>query len=173
MVLIADWVRVELALSARLRAMNKALECLVPDTHLTISRDVVEAVLEAVDGRNLPEAVGLIGEVHHINPCWFPGYLFLATIYEDTGRHIEAIHVLGRGLDLCAQGFRLVQSRHEVATRRWWYDTVERLEAARDLERFRRYQQIFLHRITRLHYLCGCFDEVMEQWGWIEDMHWS
>lgn len=153
-----------------LRTTSRILDVLVPETHATTPQDMVDAVLEAAERHDLTEALGVVRQMLEANPCWLRGYLFLAVIHEDTGRFVEAIHALGRGLDMCAQGFRLCHGRRGVLGRAPGETVLGRDGKARDLERFRRYQQIYLHHMRWIQLRCGVSGRGMEQWAGIGDV---
>ena len=169
LMLLDDGMRIELAI--RLRTMNRVLDCIVPDSPTEAVDETIEIVLEAVGRQEMTQAVTVLKEVVNINPFWLRGYLFLATIYQYVQNADQAIATTEKGLAACASTLRLFSAAK-------WVETVERINGPvvhsrirNHAERLRQYERMFRHRLAMLQIRCGHFDEAIEQWSAIEEVH--
>jgi len=103
--MLDEGMRIEMA--TRLRAMNRVLDCIVPDSPTDDFDEAIEIVLKAVGRQEMTQAVTILEEVVNGNPFWLRGCLFLATIYEYTQKAEPAIATIEQGLAMCASGLRL------------------------------------------------------------------
>ena len=158
-------------LVTRLRTMSRVLDILVPESTSAALEEAGEAALEAVGRRELAEAIILLEEGVQANPFWLRGYLFLATIYEYAQKVELAIATIDQGLAMCACGLRLFSAQRKPETpepingppahRRMW----------NHVDRLRQYERMFRHRLVMLQIHCGRFDEAIEQWSAVEEVH--
>lgn len=150
---------------------QRVLDILVPEPTNPALEDADEAALEAVGRRELAEAIIQLEEGVQANPFWLRGYLFLATIYEYAQKAESAIATIEQGLAMCASGFRLFSAQR-------WAEMPERINGPvvhrrmwNHGERLRQYERMFRHRLAMLQIHCGRFDEAIEQWSAIEELH--
>jgi hypothetical protein len=158
-------------LVTRLWTMSRVLDSLVPESPSALLEAAVEAAFEAVGRRELSKAMMLLEEGVQANPFWLRGYLLLATIYEHAQKSEPAIATIEQGLAMCASGLRLFGAQG-------WGETLERINGPvahrrirNHLERLRRYERMFRHRLVMLQIRCGSFDEAIAQWSAIEEEH--
>jgi hypothetical protein len=167
--MLDEGMRIELA--TRLRAMNRVLDCIVPDSPTDDFDEAIEIVLKAVGRQEMTQAVTILVEVVNTNPFWLRGYLLLATIYQYVQNADQAITTTEKGLAACASSLRLFSASK-------WVEAVERINGPvihshirNHAERLRRYERIFRHRLAMLQICCGNLDEAIEQWSAIEEVH--
>lgn len=158
-------------LVTRLRTMSRALDRLVPESPIAALEEVVERALEAVGRGELAEAMTLLEEGVRANPFWLRVYLLLATIYEYAQKAELAIATIEQGLAIGVSSLRLFGAQG-------WGKTLERINGPvahsriqSHVERLRRYERMFRHRLAMLQIRCGSFDEAIEQWSTIEEEH--
>ncbi len=118
--------------------MNRVLDRLVPDPHDQRFEKTIEITLEAVAQQKISETADILEQALRANVSWLRGYLLLGTIYQSTEQFTQAITTLGRGLNICANTFRLFSAPR-------WVAMVERLNGPlvheclrRNAERFKR-----------------------------------
>jgi len=167
--MLSDWIRIELA--TRLRTMNRVLDCIVPDSPTEAVDEAIEIVLKAVGRQEMTQAVTILEEVVNTNPFCLRGYLLLATIYQYVQNADQAIATTEKGLAACASGLRLFSAPK-------WVETVARINGPvvhrrirNHVERLKRYERMFRHRLAVLQIRCGNLDEAIEQWSAIEEVH--
>ncbi|THJ25334.1 MAG: hypothetical protein CAF45_001285 [Nitrospira sp. CG24E] len=166
MCMLEDELSIDLA--TRLRAMHRVLDCIVPDPPTKVVDEVINIVLGAVGRQAMTQAVTILEEVVNSNSYWLRGYLLLATIYPYSLNAEQAIATAEKGLAACAMGLRLFTAPKGV-------ESVEQIKAhvvhsriRTPVERFRRYERMFRHRLATLQIRCGNLDGAIEQWSAIE-----
>jgi predicted Zn-dependent protease len=164
--MLDDEMHIELA--TRLRTINRVLDCIVPDPPNEIVGEVITTLLRAVGRQEITQAVTILEEVVKSNPYWLRGYLLLATVYQHAQNAEQAIATTEKGLAACAMGLRLFTAPKGV-------EPVEQIKAhvvhsriRTPVERFRRYERMFRHRLATLQIRCGNLDGAIEQWSAIE-----
>lgn len=160
-------------LMTRLRTMSRALDRLDPESPSAALEQAVERALEAVGRGELADAIAILEEGVRANPFWLRVYLLLATIYAYAQNAELAIATIEEGLAMCASGVRLFSAQG-------WGETLERINGPvarpriqNHVERLRRYERMFRHRLAMLQISCGSFDEAIEQWSTIEEEHYA
>jgi tetratricopeptide (TPR) repeat protein len=166
--MLDEGMRIEL--TTRLRAMNRVLDCIVPDSPTDDFDEAIEIVLKAVGRQEMTQAVTILEEVVNTNPFWLRGYLLLATIYQYVPNADQAIATTEKGLAVCASSLRLFSAPK-------WVEAVERISGPvvhgrirSQAEQLRQYERMFRHRLAILQIRCGNFDEAIEQWSAIEEV---
>jgi hypothetical protein len=167
--MLNDWTHIEPA--ARLQAMNRALDRMVPESPHESFGGTIAVMLEAVAQQEMTKASTTLEEAVQANPFWLRGYLLLAAVYESAEQSTQAIASIERGLDRCAQGLRLYRAPRWVRMVEQINGPVAHERIRRNLERFKRYDRIFRHRMAMMQIRCGSFDEAIEQWAAIDDEH--
>jgi lipopolysaccharide biosynthesis regulator YciM len=167
--MLNDWTRIELA--TRLRTMNRVLDCIVPDSPTKAVEKAIEIILGAVAQGEMSKAVTLLENVQQANPFWLRGYLMLATIYQYDQNAEQAIATMERGLVMCVSGLRMFKTQRRLETMERVKGPAVHERSRRNLERFKRYERMFRHRMVMLQVHCGRFDEAIEQWSTIEEEH--
>ena len=162
---------ISIGLMSRLQTMNRVLDQMVPDSPLERFGDTVEVRLGPIARQDITKAITAFKAVLQANPYWLRGYLLLATIFEYADQSSQAITTLEQGLEICAQGVHVFRAPR-------WIEMVKQISGSagherirRSLERFRRYERIFRHRMAMLQVHQGRFDEAIEQWSILEEEH--
>ena len=155
----------------RLGMMRRVLDILVPEPTSAASEEAGEAALEAVGRRELTEAIMQLEEGMQANPFRLRGYLFLATIYEYAQNAESAIATIEQGLVMCASGLRLLSAQRGAETLERINGPVAHRRMWNHVERLRQYERMFRYRLVMLQIHCGRFDEAIEQWSAVEEVH--
>lgn len=158
-------------LVTRLGTMRRVLDILVPESTSAALEEAGEAALEAVGRRELAEAIMLLEEGVQANPFWLRGYLLLATIYEYAQKAELAITTIEQGLAMCACGLRLFSAQRKAETPERINGPVAHRRMWNHVERLRQYEPMFRHRLAMLQIHCGRFDEAIEQWSAVGEVH--
>ena len=161
----------DIELIDRLRTMNRVLDRIVPDSPDHTFEKTIEITLEAVAHQKISEAAEILEHALRADKSWLRGYLLLATIYQCTEQFTQAITTLGRGLNICANGFRLLSAPRWVAIVGGLNGPLVHKRLRRNAERFKRYEQIFRHRMVILQIHAGRLDDAIEQWIALEGEH--
>lgn len=158
-------------LVTRWRTISRVLDILVPEPTSPALEDADQAALDAAGRRELTEAIMQLEEGVQANSFRLRGYLFLATIYEYAQNAESAIATIEQGLAMCTSGLRLLSAQR-------WDETLERINGPvanrrmwNHVERLRQYERMFRHRLVMLQIHCGRFDEAIEQWSAVEEVH--
>ena len=159
-------MRIDLA--ARLQMMNRALDCIVPDSPTEVVDAVITTVFRMIGGQELSQAVMILEEVVTSNPYWLRGYLLLATIYQYSQNVEQAITTTEKGLAACADGRRLFNVPKGNESGEQIKGPVVHSRIRNHPERLRRYERMFRHRLAMLQIRCGNLDVAIEQWSAIE-----
>ena len=145
---------------------------IIPESPSTVLDEAVTRTLDAVQRRELVEGIMLLEKKVQVHQFWLRGYLLLATIYEHSQKAEQAIATIEQGLAICVSSIRLILVRGGRETP----EQISNQQAAHinirnRLERLRRYERVFRHRLAMLQIHCGCFDDAIEQWSAIEEEH--
>jgi len=155
---------INIELTYRLRAMNRIVDRIVPNSHDQAFDEVVEVMLEAATQRKFSDAAAILEDALQANTSWLRGYLLLATIYQSTEQFIRAITTLRQGLNICIKGSRLFSLAKWAAMMDCLNGPHVHERVRRSAERFKRYEQIFRHRMAMVQTHTGDFDDALENW---------
>lgn len=160
-------------LATRLGRIMDILDVIVPEAeeHYSAGQHSSTLAIEHIARNDIALAACLLGKLLRKNPLWFRGYLFLATIYEDTQSTEQAIVVLEKGINICGASLRSLAMHSGSLPMSGTFSHDVRSRTLRRVARLLRYEQILRHRLAPMLVRAGRFEEALQCWTELEGLH--
>ncbi len=163
----------EVDLATRLRRITEILDEIVPEAeeHRAAGQHSSVLALEHIARNEIAQAASLLGSALGKNPLWLRGYLLLATIYEETQATQKAIGWLESGINICRASLRSLAMQSCTLSMSGTFSHKVRSRILHRAAHFSRYEQILRHRLAPMLAKAGHFEEALQCWTELEDLH--